>query len=87
MYHIYYSEKINDKNKGKLLTIYAVYICCGFCTCIVEKKKLIKQKKTLKKKNTSQRERERSGPEAHQSVWSRLEFTERERERERETLL
>jgi len=58
-----------------------------FVPALWRKKKLIKQKKTLKKKNTSQRERERSGPEAHQSVWSRLEFTERERERERETLL
>jgi hypothetical protein len=58
MYHSYYSEKINEKNKEKLLTSYAVYICCGFCTCIVEKKKLIKLEEKTLKENTSQRERE-----------------------------
>lgn len=29
MYHVFYSKKIKDKNKGKLLTIFAPYICCG----------------------------------------------------------
>jgi hypothetical protein len=83
MYHVYYSEKINDKNKGKLLTIYAVYICCGFCTCILEEKKLIKQKKI-----TSQRERERevrtwSSPECLEPAGVQRE-RERDVERERE---
>jgi len=62
MYHVYYSKKIKDKNKEKLFTIYAPYICCGviyalyiFCTCIVGKKKI---NKTKQKKNRSQRERE-----------------------------
>jgi len=62
MYHVHYSKKIKDKNKEKLLTIYAPYICCGviyapyiFCTCIVGKKKLIKQNK----RKTQVRERER----------------------------
>jgi hypothetical protein len=73
MYHVYYSKKIKDKNKEKLLTIYAPYICCGviyapyiFCTCIVGKKKI---NKTKQKKNTSRRERD----------------AQRERERERES--
>jgi hypothetical protein len=66
MYHVYYSKKIKDKNKGKLLTIYAPYICCGviyapyiFCTCIVGKKKLVKQNKRKTQVTDRERCRER----------------------------
>jgi hypothetical protein len=56
MYHVYYSKKIKDKNKEKLLTIYAPYI---FCICIVGKKKLIKQNKRKTQVRERERERER----------------------------
>jgi hypothetical protein len=105
MYHVYYSKKINDKNKGKLLTIFLriLYLHCW-------KKKFNKTKENKRKTQVREREmqereteryleRERSGPEAHRSVWSRPKFKERERAtdierdrerergRERETLL
>jgi hypothetical protein len=79
MYHVYYSKKIKDKNKGKLLTIYAPYICCGviyapyiFCTCIVGKKKLVKQNERKTQVTERERCRERE----------RQRDTERERQRD-----